>query len=211
MSTATFRFHDDLGLFLGRQLRGQAFAYRCARAATLKNAIEALGVPHTEVGEVTVNGEPATLQRVVREHDVIEIRPVGTEKIGTVPIFLADAHLGGIVIERPDWMALVDLAVMAIVGILLVWLLPRLGVSGGGVLAAAILAGYVAAAVYLFRSSGFWVNLVYPSLLIVLLFATATLVHYFFRVSEQRYLKRAFAHYVPPAVVEELAADAAKL
>lgn len=96
MSTATFRFHDDLGLFLGRQLRGQAFAYRCARAATLKNAIEALGVPHTEVGEVTVNGEPATLQRVVREHDVIEIRPVGTEKIGTVPIFLADAHLGGL-------------------------------------------------------------------------------------------------------------------
>ena len=54
-------------------------------------------------------------------------------------------------------------------------------------------------------------QLVYPSLLIALLFASTTLVLYFFRVSEQRYLKRAFAYYVPPAVVDDLVADAAKL
>jgi hypothetical protein len=51
------------------------FQYTCARAATLKNGIEALGVPHTEVGAVTVNGEPATLQRVVRDAGRIEIFP----------------------------------------------------------------------------------------------------------------------------------------
>ena len=54
-------------------------------------------------------------------------------------------------------------------------------------------------------------QLVYPSLLVALLFASTTLVLYFFRVSEQRYLKRAFAYYVPPAVVDDLVADAAKL
>lgn len=96
MSTATFKFHDDLGVFLPAALRGHAFDYTCARAATLKNAIEALGVPHTEVGAVTVNGEPATLQRIVRENDVIEIYPPRIEKMGSVPIFLADAHLGGL-------------------------------------------------------------------------------------------------------------------
>jgi len=96
MSTATFRFHDELSVFLGKQFRRQAFAYACARAATLKNAIEALGVPHTEVGAVTVNGEPATLQRIVREGDSVEVHSVDIEKTGSDPIFLADAHLGGL-------------------------------------------------------------------------------------------------------------------
>jgi hypothetical protein len=98
MATARFLFHGPLPAFLKRELRGRAFAYECARAASLKNAIEALGVPHTEAGAVTVNGAPATLQRTVREGDVIEIHPVKTES-GSDPdllTFLADAHLGGL-------------------------------------------------------------------------------------------------------------------
>jgi hypothetical protein len=96
VSTARFRFDEGLALFLGREFRGQAFSYSCARAATLKNAIEALGVPHTEVGAVTVNGEPATLQRIVRDGDLIEVQP--WKKSGSDPDlrFLADAHLGGL-------------------------------------------------------------------------------------------------------------------
>jgi uncharacterized protein len=96
MASASFRFGGDLGRFLKREYRECAFSYACARAATLKNAIEALGVPHTEVGLVTVNGEPATLQRIVREGDAIEIHPWKMRKTGSVPIFLADAHLGGL-------------------------------------------------------------------------------------------------------------------
>jgi uncharacterized protein with PIN domain/sulfur carrier protein ThiS len=96
VSTATFRFDDGLAAFLAKDFRGRSFSYTCARAATLKNAIEALGIPHTEVGGVVVNGEPATLQRIVRENDVIEVHPPGIEKVGSVPIFLADAHLGGL-------------------------------------------------------------------------------------------------------------------
>ena len=119
--------------------------------------------------------------------------------------------LDGGVIERPEWMALVDVTMMVLIGLLMVWLLPRFGVSGGGLLAAVLLGGYVALAVYLFRSEGLWLNLVYPSLLIALLFATATLVSYFFTLSEKRYLKLAFQHYVPPAVVEDLVADAGAL
>src|SRR2546429_3505398 len=68
---ATFVFHTELNPFLAPARRGTTFEYECARAATLKNAIEALGVPHTEVGAITVNGEPATLQRIVREGDVV--------------------------------------------------------------------------------------------------------------------------------------------
>jgi uncharacterized protein with PIN domain/sulfur carrier protein ThiS len=96
MSTARFRFDERLSLFLKREFRGETFAYTSARAATLKNAIEALGVPHTEVGALTVNGEPATLQRIVRDGDRVEVLAAGGEKLGSVPTFLADAHLGGL-------------------------------------------------------------------------------------------------------------------
>jgi len=119
--------------------------------------------------------------------------------------------LDGNLVYRPDWMPLIDVTLMAIIGLLMVWLLPRFGVSGGGLLAATLLAGYVAFAVYLFRSEGLWLNIVYPTLVIVLLFATATLVSYFFTHSEKRYLKVAFQHYVPPAVVEDLVSDAGAL
>ncbi len=48
---ARFRFDPALIAFLDRKARrGNRSTYDCARAATLKNAIEALGVPHTEVG-----------------------------------------------------------------------------------------------------------------------------------------------------------------
>jgi uncharacterized protein len=92
---ARFLFNPDLDLFLHKERRGSGFDYDCARGATLKNAIEALGVPHTEVGALTVNGEPATLQRIVREGDVVE---VAFSRSGSDPDlrFVADAHLGGL-------------------------------------------------------------------------------------------------------------------
>jgi len=97
MATATFHFHGELAEFLARSRRGVAFEKACARAATVKHAIEALGVPHTEAGRLTVNGQPATLSRIVREGDAIEVFPHGagaaTEQ---APGFLADAHLGGL-------------------------------------------------------------------------------------------------------------------
>lgn len=95
MTLARFRFHGDLGRFLKREHRERSFVHACARAATLKNAIESLGVPHTEAGRVSVNGAPATLQRAVRDGDDIAVHPVETET-GTDSIFLADAHLGGL-------------------------------------------------------------------------------------------------------------------
>ncbi len=96
MATARFLFYGELADFLPRERRGVEFDYACARAATLKNAIEALGVPHTEVGRIVVNSATATLQRLVRESDAVEVFPWETEESGPDPAFLADAHLGGL-------------------------------------------------------------------------------------------------------------------
>lgn len=98
MATATFRFHGELAEFVARDRRGVAFDHACARAATVKHAIESLGVPHTEAGRLTVNGRPATLSRIVRDGDVIEVFPQepGDLALDEALSFIADAHLGGL-------------------------------------------------------------------------------------------------------------------
>ena len=142
----------------------------------------------------------------------VRVTPYGGAVPGVeVRASIIESLLRGDALQRPEWMMVVDIAAMLLIAVLLIALLPRFGVAGGGVLAGVAFGGYLAAALYFFRAEGLWLNLVYPSLLIALLFASTTLVLYFFRVSEQRYLKRAFAYYVPPAVVDDLVADAAKL
>ena len=98
MATATFRFHGELADFVTREHRGVAFDYACARAATIKHAIESLGVPHTEAGQLLVNSHPATLPRIVREGDLIEVFPHSPADASAdeTPGFVADAHLGAL-------------------------------------------------------------------------------------------------------------------
>ncbi|QNA99798.1 Mut7-C RNAse domain-containing protein [Massilia sp. Se16.2.3] len=105
--TATFRFYDELGNFLPRERRGHAFAAPCARAGTTKHMIEALGVPHTEVALILVNGESSGLDRLLADGDQVSVYPrfsrfdVGpVQRVRTPPPaplrFVADAHLGAL-------------------------------------------------------------------------------------------------------------------
>jgi len=104
---ARFRFYEELNDFLPRERRKRDFDYRCARAATIKNAIEALGVPHTEVELILVNGESVDFGYLVRDGDRISVYPkfeafdirellrVREEPMRDIR-FIADAHLGGL-------------------------------------------------------------------------------------------------------------------
>src|SRR5689334_20513 len=104
---ASFRFYEELNDFLPWHRRKRAIEYRCARAATVKNAIEALGVPHTEVELVLVNGDSVDLSYMVCDGDYISVYPKFESfdvrellKIRSRPLrdlrFIADAHLGGL-------------------------------------------------------------------------------------------------------------------
>ena len=104
---ATFRFYEELNDFLPHERRKRTFDYRCARAATVKNAIEALGVPHTEVELILVNGESVDFSHLVADGDRVSVYPKfeafdigprlgGRERPLRRPRFVADAHLGGL-------------------------------------------------------------------------------------------------------------------
>ncbi len=107
MVTATFRFHEELNDFLAPDRRKREFGVPCAQAATTKHMIEALGVPHTEVELILVNGEPAGFDRLLQDGDRVAVYPrcgsPGAEprlRLRDAPSgetrFVADAHLGGL-------------------------------------------------------------------------------------------------------------------
>jgi len=107
MVTATFQFHNELNDFLPRQRRQVEFSVSCARKATTKHMIEALGVPHTEVELITVHGEAAGLDRLLSERDRVAVYPRFKVPNGTPhaclrqwPLdgmrFIVDVHLGGL-------------------------------------------------------------------------------------------------------------------
>jgi uncharacterized protein len=75
MVTATFRFYEELNDFLAPARRKQEFTVPCARAATTKHMIEALGVPHTEVELILVNGESADFSRQLQDGDRVAVYP----------------------------------------------------------------------------------------------------------------------------------------
>lgn len=107
MALAEFRFYEELNDFLPAERRKRAFDYDCARRATVKNAIEALGVPHTEVEVILANSESVDFSYIVRDGDRISVYPQ-FEALDVSPIlrvrekplrlirFIADAHLGGL-------------------------------------------------------------------------------------------------------------------
>lgn len=107
MVTATFRFYGGLNDFLAPARRQQAFDSPCARSATTKHMIEALGVPHTEVELLLVNGTPALFDRLLCDGDRVAVYPqfaaIDVEsparlRVPLPPVrrFVADAHLGGL-------------------------------------------------------------------------------------------------------------------
>lgn len=104
MVTASFEFRGNLNDFLVHAHRNRRFECACAEAATVKHMIEALGVPHTEVGATTVNDSPASLHYLLQDRDQVTVHPHAaplrcpdTSLLQAAPpLFLADAHLGGL-------------------------------------------------------------------------------------------------------------------
>ncbi len=107
MTIARFRFYEELDDFLAPERRRHDFDARCARGATVKNAIESFGVPHTEVELILVNGRSVDFPYRMRDGDRVSVYPM-FEALDIQPLlrvrpqplrnprFIADSHLGGL-------------------------------------------------------------------------------------------------------------------
>lgn len=99
-----FRFYEELNDFLPPLRRKQEFSVPFYRAS-VKDMIESLGVPHTEIDLILVNGESVDFSRLVQPGDRISVYPefeafdlAGLTHLRPEPLrrtrFVLDTHLG---------------------------------------------------------------------------------------------------------------------
>ncbi len=74
--TAFFRFYAELNDFLPTNKRQKTFSYRFFGRPSVKDAIEALGVPHPEVDLILVNGISVGFDYHLSAGDRISVYPV---------------------------------------------------------------------------------------------------------------------------------------
>jgi len=76
MSKAIFRFYEELNKFLPKRRRKTDFQVNFKRRRSIKEMIEALGVPHTEIDLILVNGKPVEFTYRLQDGDRVSIYPV---------------------------------------------------------------------------------------------------------------------------------------
>ena len=105
MPQATLRFYAELNDFLPPEDRHRPVERPFHVRPSIKDLIEAVGVPHTEVDLVLVNGESVDFAYLVRDGDRISVYPVfesldigAVTRVRPEPLrelrFVLDVHLG---------------------------------------------------------------------------------------------------------------------
>lgn len=89
-----FRFDGELNDFLAPARRNAEFQHVAGRTDTIKHVIESLGVPHTEIGKVTVNGQTLPFSGPLAEGDRVQVFPHAPPVILNDPRFVVDGHVG---------------------------------------------------------------------------------------------------------------------
>jgi uncharacterized protein with PIN domain len=108
MPKATFRFYEELNDFLPRHRRKTDFEVEIRGKRSIKDMIEALGVPHTETDLILVKGESVDFTYILQDGDRISVYPVfeslnigNVTRLRKLPLrktkFIADINLGHIV------------------------------------------------------------------------------------------------------------------
>ncbi len=92
MNTATFIFTGELDDLLARDRRGKEIILNFASHQSVKHLIEALGIPHVEIGSVIADGRQVEDNYRPHDGDRIEVRPAAD--LPPEPRFLLDNHLG---------------------------------------------------------------------------------------------------------------------
>jgi len=124
---------------------------------------------------------------------------------------LIDSVLQSRFLYRPNWIALVDILVIAVVGLILGGLLPRFKAHWGAVVGGALFLSVLALGKYLFEAQGVWMNLTYPSLNLILIYLGVTGYRYMTEEKEKKKIRGAFQYYLTASVVEEMLQNPDKL
>jgi len=99
------RFYEELNDFLPKEKKKKRFTHSFIDRTSVKDLIESLGVPHTEVDLILVNGKSENFNYLINDGDDISVYPVfesldisDVQHLRAKPLrkpkFICDVHLG---------------------------------------------------------------------------------------------------------------------
>ena len=102
---ATFRFYEELNDFLPPARRRHSFPHPFKGKPSIKDTVESLGVPHTEIDLILINGASVGFEHPLMPGDRVSVYPVfeafdirGLNKLRPKPLrepaFVLDVHVG---------------------------------------------------------------------------------------------------------------------
>lgn len=105
MKSITIRFYEELNDFLPKEKRKVRFTHEFFGRESVKDLIEAIGVPHTEVDLILVNSNSVDFNYILQDKDEVSVYPVFESfdikleqhlrpKPLREPKFVLDIHLG---------------------------------------------------------------------------------------------------------------------
>jgi uncharacterized protein len=105
MMTLHLRFYEELNDFLPQEKRKVCFDHAVLSPSSIKDVIESIGVPHTEIDLILVNGKSVDFHYQVQHDDYISVYPVFESfdihnmiRLHAHPLrdprFILDVHLG---------------------------------------------------------------------------------------------------------------------
>ena len=119
--------------------------------------------------------------------------------------------LTGNFLNRPDFAHGLEVVASFLLGLLLIWLLPKWGSVWCAVLTFAAIVGVVAGAWYAFDVYNWLLDPIYFSVVILVIYLTQSLLIFLATEAERARVRGAFGMYLSPALVEQLASDPEQL
>jgi adenylate cyclase len=114
-------------------------------------------------------------------------------------------------LERPDWTAGLEMAVLLGAGLLLALLLPTIGALPGALLAGGLMAAAGGGSWYAFKEKSLLVDPSAPMLALLGCYVVATLFTYVREEKQRRYIHGAFDRYLSPELVKRITDDPSRL
>lgn len=103
MAQAIFCFQSELNYFLPSNKKGVSFTHEFKERPSIKDTIEALGVPHPEVYTIIVNDIAVDFSYILQDGDRVTVYPISSNIASNIQLqpplpeivrFVLDVHLG---------------------------------------------------------------------------------------------------------------------
>jgi adenylate cyclase len=114
-------------------------------------------------------------------------------------------------LKRPDYALAIEASYIVGVGLLLIVLLPYLGALWCAAIGATTVAASFGGSWYAYVETQQLIDPIYPSVAVLAVYLSGSLISYARTEAEKRQVRSAFAQYLSPALVEQLAAEPDRL